>query len=165
MARWMDPTPEREAAYKKWTAERPPGVRELAEKFDPWELYALARDDGERPNKVTIAGFSAAGGHRHCHAPGHSHHHENQKPAVRVRVLGYFNAVGFQREVIVEPENLTPCELPADDELVGSADLSEEELNRPAEERRAIMAARRDRLRPFREIKGMLAQYVEEGRL
>lgn len=158
MARWFQPSPEAEAAHKVWVAARPPEIRPLAEKFLPWELYALARDDGKKPQRVVLIGFSPPGAQHCCHAGEEHHVHESKDASVIVAVSGKFNALGFERQVRgIAPEALTPCDLPPDDELVGSAGLSEEELKRPEGERLAILAARRDRLRPFGQIKAELA--------
>ncbi len=39
---WEEPTDEQRATYAAWAAGRPPHVRAVAERFNPWTMYKLA---------------------------------------------------------------------------------------------------------------------------
>ena len=41
MARIITPTVEQEQGWQEWVASRPPQVRDIARRFDPWTLYML----------------------------------------------------------------------------------------------------------------------------
>lgn len=102
MARIMEPTAEQETGYREWVASRPPTVRAVAERFEPWSLYRLKSSN----HRVTIASFG-----------------EGQDGAVTltVTVSGEFNLVMFERQVFgIKPEDLEPCDLPTDDEITGT---------------------------------------------
>jgi hypothetical protein len=45
MTRFMEPTAEQEAIWDEWVADRPPVVRAILEKIDPWALYRLKSTD------------------------------------------------------------------------------------------------------------------------
>ena len=101
MARFTEPTPEQEAGWKEWVAERPPVVRAVAERFEPWSLYRL-KTTGQR---VTIHSFSEDG-------------------TMTVLVTGDFNLLTFSRSVFgINPDDLEPCDLPAPDEFLGDFHL------------------------------------------
>lgn len=103
--RWTEPTEENVKAYREWVAERPPQVKAIAERFDPWTLYWL-KSPGQR---VTVLGFDEMNDGRVC---------------VRVNVSGRFNALAFERQVFgVDPDDLEECDLPGPDEVLGSLDL------------------------------------------
>lgn len=127
MARYVDPTPEQEAGYREWLAERPAHVRAVAERFDPWSLYRL-KSSGHR---VTVYSFGEeAGG----------------KVTLTVNVTGEFNVVSFARRVFgIDPDDLEPCELPAPDEPVGAVLVQEEDIEAYIETRRGQMAQGRTR--------------------
>ena len=100
MARFEQPTPEDEADYRLWVAGRPEPVRLVAERFEPWSLYAL----GHR--RVTVVSFDE---------------HENGDVTITVSITGDFNLIPFNREVFgIEPDELTPCDPPHEDEVVGT---------------------------------------------
>lgn len=102
MARWTEPTPEQIKLWNEWVAERPPNVRAVAEKFEPWSLYRL-KDTGSR---VTVASFGEA---------------QDGTVTLRVVVSGEFNLVMFDRTVFgITPDALEPCELPAEHEVTGT---------------------------------------------
>lgn len=108
MANWFEPTKRQMAAWRKWVALRPPAIRAVAENFQPWGLYRMA-DTGSR---VTIRSFD-----------------ESDPVTVTVNVLGEFNLVAFERFVFgVNPEDLTPCDLPTPGDPVGVM-MSEEEAD------------------------------------
>lgn len=114
MARWMEPTLEDEEEYRQWVAERPEVVRKIAERFTPWTLYHL-KSTGQR---VMPEGFGENG-------------------TMSVIVSGRFNLIDFERSVFgIDPDDLTECELPDDDEPVGVL-LSSAETLAQINERRA----------------------------
>ena len=103
MARYTEPTPEQEAAYHVWVAERSPQVRAVAERFDPWSLYRLTTTG----HRVIVKAFNEA-------ADG--------SVTLRVGVHAQFNAVMFEYDVFGIPASeLEPCPLPDSDEIVGAA--------------------------------------------
>ncbi len=107
MARIYEPTPEQEAMWNEWVAERPPAVREVAQRFEPWSLYRL-KSSGHR---VTIYSFT------------------DEPVTMTVDVTGDFNAVTFERRVFgINPDDLEPCELPSPDEPLGAL-MSQGEVN------------------------------------
>lgn len=90
MARIYDPTPQQEASWRKWVADRPLCVRAVAERFQPWNLYRM-KDTGHR---VTLVSFGEDG-------------------TMRVFVSAKFNLVAFERQVFgVDPDSLEECDLP-----------------------------------------------------
>jgi len=111
MARLFEPTKAQLAHWRKWVKSRPPAVRAVAERFDPWSLYRL-KSSGHR---VTIYSFSGDG-------------------TLTVNVTGQFNAVMFDRQVFgIAPDDLEPCEPPAPDEAVGTLMTPEDvDANRDA---------------------------------
>jgi hypothetical protein len=97
MARFYEPTAKQVKGWEKWVKKRPPAVRPLAERFNPWTLYRL---DGDG-HRVTVRGFSEDG-------------------TLIVNVLGKFNALLFERQVFgVDPDKLVECDLPGEDESLG----------------------------------------------
>lgn len=98
MAKIFEPTDEQVAGYAAWVETRPSPVLEIARRLDPWTLYKM-EPNGER---VTLEAISEDG-------------------TVRVRVSAKHNMLVFERSVFgVNPDNLSPCELPTDDEPVGA---------------------------------------------
>lgn len=98
MARIMEPSAKAKRAWRKWVDSRPPAVKALAERFDPWSLFLL-KTTGQR---VVVASYSEDG-------------------TVSVNVLAAFNAVLFERTVFgINPDDLEPCDLPAPDEALGA---------------------------------------------
>ena len=110
VSRIFVPTDEQEAEWKTWVRSRPPSVRAIAERFDPWTLYRM-KSTGQRVTVVAI----------------------NENGTVRVDVSGQFNAVLFERTVFgIDPADLESCEPPGPDEAVGSVldqDQVEENLD------------------------------------
>lgn len=49
-----EPCAEELQEYTEWTASRPPSVKKIAEKIDPWTLYVL----GETNQLVTVNAIS-----------------------------------------------------------------------------------------------------------
>lgn len=107
MARVLEPTAEQEAGWKEWVESRPPGVREIAARFEPWCLYRL-KSTGQR---VTLRSIASDG-------------------TLTVNVTGQFNLVTHERAVFgIDPDDLEPCELPAAGEPLGSAMTQEEVMD------------------------------------
>lgn len=100
--RIAEPTKKQEAGWKKWVASRPPNVRAVAERFEPWSLYRM-KPTGQR---VTIASFGEA---------------EDGTVTLTVTVSGEFNFTLFDRQVFgINPDDLEPCDVPGPEELTGS---------------------------------------------
>lgn len=111
--RFAQPTPEQEDLWRRWTADRPPVIREVIErcKLDPWTLYRL-KTTGQR---VFVVGLSE---------PELTTNQEVKKVTCRVGVSGEFNLVTFERQVFgVDPDDLEECDLPRPDDQVGTLDL------------------------------------------
>lgn len=97
------PTKEQLDSWAEWCAERPPHVREVAERFPPWSLWRLdlTNEDGApsgRYQRVFPVSFG-----------------ENPDGSVTltVAVTMEFNDVAFGRQVFgIHPEDLTPTTLP-----------------------------------------------------
>ncbi len=120
MARYHTPTAEQEQAWREWVETRPPVVRTIAERFDPWTLYRL-NTTGQR---VTLHSISEDG-------------------TVTVNVLGDFNFVVNERAVFgINPDHLEECDLPAPDEVLGSV-LTDEEFEENIDLFRAMMNQKR----------------------
>ena len=110
MANWYEPTDEQLATYAEWLDERPPHVREVAERFPPWKLFRM-ESSGHR---VTVHSFDER---------------IDGTVTLKVNVTGDYNFVAFERRVFgIDPEDLTECELPAEDELLGASLTTEEEV-------------------------------------
>ena len=135
------PTPEQERNYAEWLEARPPEIREVAGRFNVWTLYRLTNADGTPDqHRVTVYSLRV---------------HTDGRVLVSVDVSGLFNAVGLERRVVdVDPGHLVECDLPGEDELVGSADLTLEQLHLPDEERQELLDFRANvgGLRPFGEV-------------
>lgn len=107
MARIEEPSAEHEAEWKSWVADRPSAVRAVAERFDPWSLYRMKGTD----QRVTVYSFS-----------------EGPTVTLTVNVLADFNLLVFERQVFgIDPDDLEPCEIPAQNEPVGAV-LSQEQV-------------------------------------
>jgi hypothetical protein len=108
VARFVEPTPEQEIGWKDWVASRPDNVRKVAERFEPWSLYAL------RHQKVTLVSFGEQ---------------EDGRVTLTVNVIGRFNFVLFDRSVFgIDPAELSACELPGKDENVGTIFTEPEDI-------------------------------------
>lgn len=98
----MDPTPEQLAGWHEWVASRPPAVRAVAERFDPWSLYRLK----PKGHRVTLVSFGEA---------------PDGTVTLTVNVSAEFNLVMFERQVFgVKPDDVEPCEVPTADEVTGA---------------------------------------------
>jgi hypothetical protein len=110
MARLMEPTEEQLTGYQAWVASRPPNVRAVAERFEPWSLY-LHKPTGQR---VTVVSFGEQ---------------EDGRVTLTMSVSADFNLVMFERQVFgVNPDDLEPCELPSETEATGAI-LSPEQVD------------------------------------
>lgn len=100
MARIEEPSHAQVKGWAKWVRSRPPAIRAVAEKFDPWSLYRM-KSTGQR---VRIYSFT-----------------EGEPVTLTVLVLAEFNLVLFETQVFgIAPEDLEPCELPGATEPVGA---------------------------------------------
>lgn len=116
MARFIEPRGKQERHWRIWVSTRPPKVRAIAERFDPWSLYRM-RTTGQR---VTIRSFADDG-------------------TVSVAVTGQFNAVLHDAEVFgVNPDDLEECDLPGPDEVLGAA-MTTEEVEENLDEMRVLV--------------------------
>jgi hypothetical protein len=106
VARYKEPTSEQAVAWDEWVASRPEAVRKVAKRFDPWTLYKM-KSTGQRVTLVAIG----------------------EDGTVRVNITGEFNLLGFERSVFgVDPRDLVECELPSDEEPLGTLDLTPDEV-------------------------------------
>lgn len=86
------------AEWGRWLAERPQVIRDMAVKYPPDRLYRMS-----------------SSGHR-CYLLSY-----NEDDTVTVAVTGQYNFVVFDRRVYgVDASELVECELPGEDELVGT---------------------------------------------
>jgi hypothetical protein len=97
MTRVVQPTKEQEAEWREWVESRPPVVRAVAEKLDPWTLYRL-----NCKHRVSIVSIFEDG-------------------TVKVNISGRWNAIIAERQVFgIDPNDLEPCDPPGPDEPVGA---------------------------------------------
>lgn len=102
MARWMEPNPEQLKAWEDWVAQQPPVVQEAARRFPIYELFALKKNG----SRVYVVGFED---------------HEDGTVTAIAQVSAQFNLVVLERTVFGIPlEDLTPCDLPAAEDAVGT---------------------------------------------
>jgi hypothetical protein len=109
---FREPSPEEKNQWEGWVASRPVIVRSVIEtyKFEPWKLYRLKSSN----HRVTLISFEE---------------HNGAPVTLKVAVTGDFNCVAFERAVFgIKPEDLEECDLPAPDEILGSAGMSLEEV-------------------------------------
>jgi len=92
--------------FHAWRATRPPSIQAIIDALPPWNLYLLKTS----AKRVTIYAYDE---------------HEDGTVSLQVNVSGQYNLVMAERRVFgVKPENLEECELPPEDETVGSLDIS-----------------------------------------
>ena len=102
MAKFFEPTQEQIDEIDEWIATRPPEVQEVARRFKPWNLYRL-KDTNDR---VMVLSFDIE---------------EDGAVSMTVMVSTGYNFVVFPRKVFgIRPDDLEECDLPEDDELVGT---------------------------------------------
>ncbi len=93
-------------AWEEWILERPECIHDLCRRFPPNILYKLNGSG----NRVTVCSYNEAG-------------------TLTVDVSGEYNSVTFERQVFgVKPEDLTECDLPADDEILGAWFTEDDEI-------------------------------------
>lgn len=103
MSRLIEPSAREEKAWHRWVAKRPPHIREVAERFDPWSLYQL-KTTGQR---VTVVSFSEE--------------KKTGKVTMTVSITGQFNLIMFDREVFgIDPADLELCDPPPETEMLGT---------------------------------------------
>lgn len=86
-----EPTAEQLAEWQEWLWERPPAVREVAERLPPWKLYRMT-DTGQR---VRILQYDE---------------HHDDSVTLTVSVDNYFNFVLVERNVFgIDPAVMEPC--------------------------------------------------------
>ena len=116
MARICDVSAKEQRSYARWCKKRPPVVRELAERFPPWELFRM-KSTGHR---CTVAAIAENG-------------------TVRVDITGEFNQTLFDRSVFgVDPGDLEPCELPGPNETPGTV-LTQQDVEANLESLRVVI--------------------------
>lgn len=112
MARIYEPDAEQLEAWTEWLAERPPAIREVAERFPPWELLRLKTSD----HRVFIMVYSE------------DNSGKGPPVTLTVAVTAKYNQVSFERQVFgISPEDLEPCDLPGPDEPLGTL-LTQDEV-------------------------------------
>ena len=93
-----------EEKWNEWVATRPESVQKLCREFPPNRLYRL----GSTLHRCMVYSYSEDG-------------------TMTVNVTGEHNVVLFSRSVFgIKPEELTECDLPDKDEIVGEA-MSQDE--------------------------------------
>lgn len=118
---WYEPTEDQRASWEEWVSARPGALRALIAKFgfEPWKLYRLKTSK----HRVTIHSFDEEA---------------SETFTLRVNVTGEFNFVAMERCVFgIKPVDLEECELPGPDELLGSANMTPDQVrawhaNRPS---------------------------------
>jgi len=86
------------SAWEEWVSSRPPIIQALCHKYPHNRLYRLAGSG----HRVLIYAYCEDG-------------------TVKVNVLGKYNVVAFERTVFdIDPSDLTECDEPDPDELVGT---------------------------------------------
>jgi hypothetical protein len=124
MARIQEPTDEQVNGYREWCESRPPAVRAVCERFEPWSLYRL-KGTGDR---CTICSFGEG---------------KDGTVTLTVAITGEYNWTLFDREVFgINPDDLEPCELPGPDEITGTM-LTAEQFEENIEAFRAIVGVTR----------------------
>lgn len=96
-----------EQVWAEWVASRPPVVQAMCKSHPPDRLYQMASTG----HKVTLYSYSENG-------------------TVTVDVTGQYNALLLERRVFgVDINDLTECDLPADDELLGAMLQTEDDYD------------------------------------
>ena len=102
MANVYEPSKQQRATYERWVSERPSPVRVVAERVKPWKLYKL-RSSG---HLVVLYSFDE---------------HDDGTVTLKVDVTGRFNALAFERRGVgIDPDDIEECDLPGEDDLVGT---------------------------------------------
>ena len=105
MATIYEPTDDIRELWREFVESRPEAVRAVACRFNPWTLYRM----GSSGHRCTIHSFDEeAGG----------------AVSMQVNVTGEYNFVMFDRIVFgVDPDTITECDLPSNEEPVGNLDM------------------------------------------
>ncbi len=120
MAEIMTYTPDEQAAFDAWVAERPPGVQEMIRRCPPTRLYR-----NKCGNRVFIESYCENG-------------------TVTVVVSGTYNKCAFERRVFGVPvADLVECDLPGPDEPLGATFTDPEEINEFIDTIRPVILANR----------------------
>ena len=86
------------AEFDEWYAKRPPEVQKLINKIPPNRLYFLSTSG----HRVVPLAYSENG-------------------TLTVVVTGEYNSIMFERKVFgINPDDLTECDLPTENECVGA---------------------------------------------
>lgn len=105
MAKVFEPSEDELKDWAEWLKEHSV-VREVAEKFPPWELFRL-KSTGHR---ARVSAYFEDG-------------------TVQVAITGEYNLIAFARNVFgINPDDLEPCDLPAPGEKLGVTMTPEEQL-------------------------------------
>jgi hypothetical protein len=108
MALMYEMTEQQRSDWDNWISSRPKAVQDLARRFPPNKLFRL-KSSGHR---VYLYSYFEDG-------------------TLTVVVDGKYNMVAFERKVFgIKPEALEECELPASDEVVGSMNLTPEQVKK-----------------------------------
>lgn len=110
-------------AWNEWVASRPPVIQEMCAKLPPDRLYRLSPTG----HRVTLVSYSENG-------------------TVTVAVTGEYNALAFSRQVFgINPDDLTECDLPGEDEVLGTLLTDKAEVDKYIDATRPYVLAARDR--------------------
>lgn len=96
-----------QTAWNEWVRTRPPVIQEMCALLPPDRLYLLKTSG----NRVTLISYS-------------------EDRTVTVAVTGEYNVVAFERQVFgIKPEDLEECDLPTDDEPMGTMLTEREDVD------------------------------------
>lgn len=99
-------TREQKQEWEEWLSERPSQIRELAQKFPPNKLYLL-KTSNHRVYPIA--------------------YHEDG--TLSVAVTGQYNTIMFDRKVFgIKPDDLEECDLPGENEELGTLLTEEEDI-------------------------------------
>jgi hypothetical protein len=94
--------------WDAWVKTRPKNIQTLCHKFPPNKLYLLKTSN----HRVTIYSYS-------------------EDNTLTVDVTGEYNKVAFDRHVFdVKPEDLEECDLPCDNELLGTTLTADKDVEK-----------------------------------
>lgn len=95
--------------YEAFVESRPPHVREVMRRFDPWTLYRYGRQ------RVIFLGLDEE---------------DDGGITARIHVSAQYNLVLFERNVFGVPwQELEECDLPDPHEITGAIAETDEEIN------------------------------------
>lgn len=117
--KFIEFTPEQQAEFDKWVAERPPFIRGMIKRCPPDRLYSNGAG-----HRVTILSYEEDG-------------------TVTVAITGQYNKITFERNVFGVPiEDLQECDLPGKDELLGAILTKQEDIDAFINATRSTVLAR-----------------------